>query len=108
MDPQNQRIAQDQLKGQAEAILKDLGLPLETAKLLFYRQVIEHQGLPFEVKLQKKSNILPAPSLGNKINVSNKQTQEDIEEFNEKLGSVETIFKQISQDLFNRSRDDKQ
>ncbi len=39
------------LKRDAENILRDLGLPASQAVTLFYRQLVLHEGLPFEVKL---------------------------------------------------------
>ena len=44
------RIEPD-VKSQAERILADLGLPASTAINLFYKQIILHRGLPFEVTL---------------------------------------------------------
>ena len=39
------------LKAKAEAVLEKLGLSPTTAINLFYRQVVAHRGLPFDVKL---------------------------------------------------------
>ena len=39
------------LKRDAENILRDLGLPASQAVTLFYRQLVLHKGLTFEVKL---------------------------------------------------------
>ena len=36
---------------QAETILNDLGIPASNAITMFYKQIILHNGLPFEVKL---------------------------------------------------------
>ena len=41
------------IKEQAEAVLDRLGLSMSNAVDIFFRQVIIHQGLPFEVKLKK-------------------------------------------------------
>ena len=40
-----------ELKYQAEALLRELGLSATEAITLFYRQVTMHRGLPFEVKI---------------------------------------------------------
>lgn len=40
-----------ELKQQAEALLRELGLSVTEAITLFYRQVTMHRGLPFEVKI---------------------------------------------------------
>jgi DNA-damage-inducible protein J len=47
------------LKEQAESILSALGIPTSNAINMFYRQIILHRGLPFEVKipLEKPLNI---------------------------------------------------
>jgi len=39
------------LKEQAEATLDELGLSPTTAITLFYRQIVQHQGLPFELRI---------------------------------------------------------
>lgn len=45
----NVRIESD-IKENAEDILNNLGLSASTAINIFYRQIIEHNGLPFEVR----------------------------------------------------------
>lgn len=40
-----------EVKEQAEAILSALGIPASNAINMFYKQIILHKGLPFEVKL---------------------------------------------------------
>ena len=42
-----------ELKTQASALFKSLGLDLSTATGLFYRQALRCHGLPFEVKLDE-------------------------------------------------------
>lgn len=44
------RIEPD-LKEQAETILNALGIPASNAITMFYKQIILHNGLPFEVKI---------------------------------------------------------
>ena len=44
------RIEPD-LKEQAEAILSSLGIPASNAITMFYKQIILHRGIPFEIKL---------------------------------------------------------
>ena len=44
------RIEPD-LKEQAESILAALGIPASGAITMFYKQIILHKGLPFDVKL---------------------------------------------------------
>ena len=40
-----------ELKEQAENILAALGIPVSNAITMFYKQIILHNGLPFDVKL---------------------------------------------------------
>ena len=40
-----------EVKKQAEAILKELGLSVSKSFELFYRQVIAHRGLPFDLRI---------------------------------------------------------
>ena len=48
----NVRI-QENVKVEAEAILKKLGLTRATAIDLFYRQIIMHNGIPFPLEIKK-------------------------------------------------------
>lgn len=43
-----------EVKEQAEAILNALGIPASNAITMFYKQIIIHNGLPFEVKLPNR------------------------------------------------------
>ena len=40
----------DTLKREAESIFSELGLSMSTATNVFYRQVVRHSGLPFEMR----------------------------------------------------------
>lgn len=40
-----------EVKEQAETILNALGIPASNAITMFYKQIILHRGLPFDVKL---------------------------------------------------------
>jgi len=44
-----------ELKDRAEAMLDELGLTATSAITLFYRQIIERRGLPFELRLPNAS-----------------------------------------------------
>jgi len=46
-----------QIKKQAEAILKELGLSVSNSFELFYRQVIAHRGLPFDLQIPNEKTI---------------------------------------------------
>ncbi len=45
------------IKRDAEQIIKDMGLTISDAHELFYRQIIAHQGLPFELRVPNKETI---------------------------------------------------
>jgi len=40
-----------EVKEEAESILKELGISISAAYEMFYRQIIAHRGLPFEMRL---------------------------------------------------------
>ena len=46
-----------ELKNQAAALFKDLGLDLSTATGIFYRQALRCNGLPFEVKIDEPDEV---------------------------------------------------
>lgn len=64
---------------QAEAILEQLGLPLDTAFNLFLRQIIYHQGLPFAVQLPETA-VMPeeTPSVPTRQDIE-KEIRENLE-----------------------------
>ena len=46
-----------EVKEKAEAILKELGISISTAYEMFYRQIIAHQGLPFDVRIPNAETV---------------------------------------------------
>ena len=46
-----------EVKEQAEAILRDLGISVSTAYEMFYRQIIAQEGLPFDARIPRKATI---------------------------------------------------
>ncbi|MDA3918500.1 MAG: type II toxin-antitoxin system RelB/DinJ family antitoxin [Deltaproteobacteria bacterium] len=46
-----------EIKNQAEAILKELGISISTAYEMFYRQIIAHHGIPFDLRLPSKDTV---------------------------------------------------
>ena len=46
-----------QIKREAEAILKELGLSVSKSFEIYYRQIIAHQGLPFELRVPSKKTM---------------------------------------------------
>ena len=45
------------IKKEAEAILKDLGLSVSKSVEIYYRQIIAHRGLPFELRIPNKETM---------------------------------------------------
>jgi DNA-damage-inducible protein J len=43
-----------EIKEKAESILKDLGISISTAYEMYYRQIIAHQGIPFDLRIPNK------------------------------------------------------
>ena len=46
-----------QIKREAEAILKELGPSVSKSFEIYYRQIIAHRGLPFELKVPSKKTM---------------------------------------------------
>ncbi len=46
-----------QIKEEAESIIKNMGLTISAAHELFYRQIIAHQGIPFELRVPTKETL---------------------------------------------------
>lgn len=71
------RIEPD-VKEQAETILSELGIPASNAINMFYKQVIMHRGLPFEVKLPKKRPLELAAMSQEDLSVSLEEGYQDV------------------------------
>ncbi len=48
---------ESELKAEAESVLDRLGLSASDAIRLFYRQVVLHQGLPFQVQIKNPETL---------------------------------------------------
>jgi DNA-damage-inducible protein J len=46
-----------EIKKEAEAILNDLGLSVSKSFELYYRQIIAHRGLPFELRVANEKTM---------------------------------------------------
>ena len=46
-----------EVKRQAEVILKELGISISAAQEMFYRQIMAHQGIPFDLRLPNSRTI---------------------------------------------------
>ena len=45
------------LKREAERIIKDMGLSISAAHEMFYRQIIVHQGIPFDLRIPNRETL---------------------------------------------------
>ena len=46
-----------EVKQQAEIILKKLGISISAAQEVFYRQIIAHHGIPFDLRIPNEKTI---------------------------------------------------
>ena len=46
-----------EVKEKAEAILKELGISISAAYEMFYRQIIAHNGLPFDARIPNAKTV---------------------------------------------------
>ncbi|MDR0877414.1 MAG: type II toxin-antitoxin system RelB/DinJ family antitoxin [Treponema sp.] len=65
----------DTLKKQTEAVLDSIGLSLSAATILYYKQIIRHNGVPFDLRAspadEKKSWITEYRQLNREIHEHN-------------------------------------
>lgn len=54
--PLNIRIDAES-KAQAKAILDSLGIPMSRAVEMFFKQIVFHHGIPFDVKVPNKTTL---------------------------------------------------
>jgi len=45
------------IKREAERIIKDMGLSISAAHEMFYRQIIAHQGIPFDLRIPNRETL---------------------------------------------------
>lgn len=78
-----------ELKEQASALFKELGLDMSTATGLFFRQALRVHGLPFEVKIDEpNAQTYAAMEEGEKMLADpNTRRFSSVEELFEELGS---------------------
>lgn len=46
-----------EVKEEAEAILRELGISISAAYEMYYRQIIAHRGIPFDLHLPNKETL---------------------------------------------------
>lgn len=92
----NVRI-QPEIKKEAERIFASLGLSSSSAINIFYRQVIEHNGLPFEVKNSSSKPLEAEKMTKEELFSELEKGYEDI--VSGRSSSVEDAFADISKRL---------
>lgn len=86
-----------ELKDQAEKVLNKLQIPMSTALNMFLQQVVEQQGIPFEVKLHHQ----PA----NFSSLSKQQFDQEIQKgFTDFKNGDSYTTAEIQQELNNRNQ----
>lgn len=86
------RIEPD-VKEQAEAILAMLGVPASNAINMFYKQIILHQGLPFEVRIPDVKPLSMMELTKEQLNAELEKGYADIQ--NGRTKSAEQVFSDI-------------
>ena len=89
------RIEPD-LKEQAEAILSALGVPASNAITMFYRQIVLHRGLPFDVTLPSGSIVEYEALSRDELNAELEKGYQDILSGNVKHAAE--VFNRIKKD----------
>lgn len=75
-----------ELKTQAAALFKSLGMDLSTATGIFYRQALRYRGLPFEVRLDEPNDLTYAAM----------ETAEKDEDMHGPFDSVEDLMEALN------------
>lgn len=86
------RIEPD-LKEQAESILAALGVPASNAITMFYRQIVLHRGLPFDVTLPANKPVSIAQLSADEIDAELEKGYQDM--LNGKVKAAEDVFADI-------------
>ena len=86
------RIEPD-LKEQAESILAALGVPASNAITMFYRQIVLHRGLPFDVTLPANTPVNIAQLSADEINAELEKGYQDV--LNGKVRTADEVFADI-------------
>ena len=70
-----------EVKKEAETIIKGLGLSISAAHEIFYRQIIAHQGIPFELRILKRETIQAMDDARNGVGKKYKDVNKMFEDF---------------------------
>ena len=85
-----------EVKEQAEQILDALGIPASNAINMFYKQIILHRGLPFEVKIPENIPLDMAKMTSREIDLELEKGYDDM--LNKKTRPAENVFSDIRKD----------
>jgi DNA-damage-inducible protein J len=69
-----------EIKREAERIIKDMGLSISAAHEMFYRQIIAHQGLPFDLRIPNKETLAAIEEARQGIGTKYSTVQEMLED----------------------------
>lgn len=89
------RIEPD-VKEQAESILAVLGIPVSNAINMFYKQIILHRGIPFEVRIPSERPIAMAALTEEGIDTELKKGYADVEQG--RTRPADEVFSDIRRD----------
>ncbi len=89
------RIEPD-VKEQAEAILEALGIPASSAINMFYKQIILHRGLPFEVKIPSEAPLNARTMSREQLNLELEKGYAEMLQGNTK--PVNTVFEKMEKE----------
>lgn len=82
-----------ELKNEAETILSGLGLPVSNAINIFYRQIVIHRGLPFDVRF-------PSHALTNAAELSDEQLDAEVSRgFKDIASGCKRSFSDVASEL---------
>ncbi|MDY2794295.1 type II toxin-antitoxin system RelB/DinJ family antitoxin [Peptostreptococcus porci] len=67
------------IKEQAEIVLEKLGIPMSNAVSIFLRQVVMHNGLPFDVKIPSEKPLVLSDLSSEEFNIEMIKAHSDFE-----------------------------
>lgn len=67
-------------KRQAELILNQLGIPMSNAIGMFLKQVVLHQGIPFELRLDSQKTAIISPLTKEQLDIELQKGMDDLVE----------------------------
>ncbi|HHW94907.1 MAG TPA: type II toxin-antitoxin system RelB/DinJ family antitoxin [Mogibacterium sp.] len=86
-----------EVKKQAEIVLDKLGIPMSNAVSIFLRQIVMHNGLPFDVKIPNKNPLVLSDLTAEEFHSEMLKAHNDFE--NERTYSFGEVKKALEQEL---------